>query len=77
MEEFVLEGTFEGHLVQPPCHKQGQLHPEQVAQSPVQPGLECLQGWGIDHQSGQPLPGFHHPQHEKFLPHNQSESPLF
>jgi len=55
-------------LLQPPCHEQGHLQPDQVAQSPVQPGLECFQGWGIDHLSGQPLPGFHHPCHKEFLP---------
>ena len=43
MEWFGWEGTFEGHLIQPPCHEQGHLHPDQVAQSPVQPGLECFQ----------------------------------
>ena len=51
-----LGGTFEGHLVQSPCHEQGHLHPDQVAQSPVQTGLECFQGWDINHLSGQPLP---------------------
>ncbi|NXL43142.1 ROS1 kinase, partial [Podilymbus podiceps] len=30
--------------------------PDQVAQSPVQPGLECFQGWGLHHLSGQPVP---------------------
>ena len=42
---FGLEGTFRGHLVQPHCHEQGHLQPDQVAQSPVQPDLECFQGW--------------------------------
>jgi len=28
--------------------------PAQTAQGPVQPGLECLQGWGIHSCSGQP-----------------------
>jgi len=56
-----LEGTFKGHLVQTPCSEQGhQLH--QVAQSPVQPGLECFQGWGIYHLSGQPVPVINHPR---------------
>jgi len=68
MEWFGWEGTFEGHLVQLPCHEQGHLHPDQVAQSPVQPGLECFQGWGISHLSEQPLPGFHHPHSNEFLP---------
>jgi len=45
-----------------PCHGQGHLHPDQGAQSPVQPGLEWFQGWGISPLSGQPGPGSHHPQ---------------
>ena len=56
-----LGGTFRGRQAQPPCNEQRHLQPDQVAQSPVQPGLECFQGWGIDHLSGQPGPGFHHP----------------
>jgi len=32
------------HLVPSPCHGQGPLPPDQVAQSPVQPGLEHCQG---------------------------------
>jgi len=43
-ECFGLEGTFRGHLAQPPCSEQGHLQPDQVAQSPVQPDLECSQG---------------------------------
>jgi len=42
-----LEGTPKGHPVQPPWNKQGHLQLDQVAQSPVQPNLECFQGWGI------------------------------
>jgi len=53
-ECFGLEGTFRGHLAQP--SEQGHLQPDQVAQSPVQPDLECFQGWGIDHLSEQPVP---------------------
>jgi len=44
-----LEGTLKGHLVQLPYNKQGHLQLHQVAESPVQPDLECLQGWGIHH----------------------------
>ena len=47
IEWFGLEGTFKGYLVQPPCHERGHLQLDQVAQSPVQPDLECFQGWGI------------------------------
>jgi len=46
MESFDLEGTFTGHLVQLPCNKQGYLQLDQVAQTPIQPDLERLQGWG-------------------------------
>ncbi|KAK4811229.1 hypothetical protein QYF61_022126, partial [Mycteria americana] len=55
-EWFGLEGTFKGHLVQPPCNEQGHLQLDQAAQNPVQPGLECFQGWGIYHLPGQPVP---------------------
>ena len=59
---FGLEETFRGHLAQPPCSEQGHLQLDQVAQSPVQPGLECFQGWGLHYLFGQPGPLFHHPQ---------------
>jgi len=32
---------------QPPCYVQGRQPLHQAAQSHIQPGLECLQGWGI------------------------------
>jgi len=32
---------------QPPCYVQGRQPQDQAAQSHIQPGLECLQGWGI------------------------------
>jgi len=47
IECFGLGGTFQGHLAQSPCNEQEHLQLDQVAQSPVQPGLECSQGWGI------------------------------
>ncbi|EOA93912.1 hypothetical protein Anapl_14400, partial [Anas platyrhynchos] len=34
------------HPVPAPCHGQGHLPPAQAAQSPIQRGLEHLQGWG-------------------------------
>ena len=68
-EGFGLEGTFKGHLVQPPCHGQGHLALDQVAQSPVQPGLEHFQGWGIHNFSGQPVPVSHRPHRTTFLPY--------
>jgi len=40
---------------QPPCYLQGSQPPDQAAQSHIQPGLECLQGWGIHNLLGQPI----------------------
>jgi len=40
---------------QPPCYVQGHQPLEQAAQSHIQPGLECLQGWGIYNLLGQPV----------------------
>ncbi|CAM9495076.1 unnamed protein product, partial [Bubo scandiacus] len=40
----------------PLCHEQGHLPLAQVAQSPVQPGLEHCQGGGSHSFSGQPVP---------------------
>jgi len=48
-------------------HGLGHLPLDQVAQSPVQPGLEHCQGGGIHSFSGQPVPVPHHPQSEEFL----------
>jgi len=45
-ESFELEGTLRVHLVQFSCNEQGHPQLSQVAQSPVQPDLEHLQGWG-------------------------------
>jgi len=47
--QFVFEGTFKGHLDKAPHSEQGHLQLDQVAQSPIQPDLECFQGWGIYH----------------------------
>ena len=68
--------TFKSNLVQPPCNEQGHLQLDQVVQNPVQPDLECFQGWGIHNISG-PVPVFHHPHCKKFLPYIYSESTLF
>jgi len=46
---------------QPPCYVQGRQPPDQAAQSHIQPGLECFQGWGIHSLLGQPVPVCHHP----------------
>ncbi|KAK4812855.1 LOW QUALITY PROTEIN: hypothetical protein QYF61_022581, partial [Mycteria americana] len=51
---------------------QGHLPLDQVAQSPVQPDLECFQGWGIYQLPGQPVLVFRHPRllkgHKKVSP---------
>jgi len=44
IESFELERTLKGHLLQLLCNELGHLQLDQVAQSPVQPDLECLQG---------------------------------
>jgi len=46
IEWFGLEGTLKIIWFQPPCHKQGHLPLDQVAQSSIQPGLEHFQGGG-------------------------------
>jgi len=39
-----FEKQLKAHQVPTPCH--GQSYPAaQAAQGPIQPGLECLQGW--------------------------------
>jgi len=52
----------------------GHLPLDQVAQSPVHPGLERLQGLSIYTFSGHPVPVTHHPCSEEFL---WSKSALF
>ena len=70
----MLEDTFKGHLVQASYNKKEYLPLDQVAQSPIQPDLECFQGWGIYHLSGQLVSVFHYLYGKKFLPSIQSES---
>jgi len=53
---------------QPPCYVQGRQPADQAAQSHIQPGLECLQGWGIHNLLGQRVPVYHHPLGEKLPP---------
>ena len=45
---------------QSPCHGQGHQQLDQADLSHIQPGLECLQGWGIHNLLGQPVPVHHH-----------------
>jgi len=46
IEWFGLEGTLKIILFLPPCHGQGHIPLDQVAQSPIQPSLEHFQGGG-------------------------------
>jgi len=43
------------HPVPTPCYVQGHQPAAQAADSHIQPGLECLQGWGIHSLLGQPV----------------------
>jgi len=56
-----LEGTLKIIWFQPPCH----LSLDQVAQNPIQPGLEHFQGGGIHSFSGQPVPVPYQPHSEE------------
>jgi len=53
---------------QPPYYVQSCQPPDPAAQSHIQPGLECLQGWGTHNFLGQPVPVSHHPLCEKLPP---------
>ena len=70
-----VEKDCNDHVVSTPCCMQGCQPPDQAAQSHIQPGLECLQGWGIHNLLGQPAPVCHHPLCEK-LPPNIQPKPL-
>jgi len=52
IEGFGLEGTLKIIWFQPPWRGQRHLPLDQVAQSPIQPGLEQCQGGGIHSVSG-------------------------
>ena len=43
------------HPVPTPRYVQGRQPADQAAQSHIQPGLECLKGWGIHSLLGQPV----------------------
>ena len=50
-----VEKDHNAHPVPTPCCVQGRQRVDQAAQSHIQPGLECLQGWGIHSLPGQPV----------------------
>ena len=60
----------------PPCYVHGRQPRDQAAQSHIQPGLECLQEWGIHNLLGQPVPVRHHPLSEKLPPNIYPKPPL-
>ena len=54
-----VEKDHNDHRVStPPRYMQGCQPPDQAAQSHIQPGPECLQGWGIHSLLGQPVTPF-------------------
>jgi len=50
-----VEKEHNDHIVPTPCYVHGHQPADQAAQSHIQPGLECLQGWGIHSLLGQPV----------------------
>ena len=50
-----VEKDYNAPPVPTPCYVQGCQPADQAAQSHIQPGLECLQGWGIHSLLGQPV----------------------
>jgi len=50
-----------------PCYRQGPLPLDQVAQRPILPGLEHLQGWVTHSFSWQPVPVPYHPLRKEFI----------
>jgi len=63
------------HPVPTPRYVQGRQPAVQAAQSHIQPGLECLQGWGIHSLLGQPI-SVHHILGEKISPNIRPKPPL-
>ena len=64
-------------LVQLTRNEQGHPQLDQVAQCPVQPGLECFQGQDFHHISGQPVPVTHHLHCRRLFPSIQPVATLF
>jgi len=64
-------------LVQLTRSEQGHPQLDQVAQCPVQPGLECFQGQDFHHISGQPVPVTHHLHCRRLFPSIQPVATLF
>jgi len=71
------QGPYRSSSSNPPATGQGHLPLDQVAQSPIQPGLEPCQGGGIYNFSGQPVSVPHHPHSKEFLSYIQFKFVLF
>jgi len=71
-----VEKDHNDQRVPTPCYVQRRQPPDQAAQSHIQPGLECLQGWDIHSLLGRPVPLHHHTLSEKLLPNIYPNSPL-
>jgi len=65
-----VEKDHNVHWVPTPCYVQGRQPAAQAAQSHIQPGLECLQGWGIHSLLGQPVPVCVESSLEDMLPYS-------
>jgi len=50
-----VEKDHNDHLIPTSCYVQGPQPADQAAQSHIQPGLQCLQGWGTHSLLGQPV----------------------
>ena len=55
IEFLELKWTSEGQLDHFPCNEQGHPQLEHLAQRLIQPHLESLQGWSINHITRQPV----------------------
>jgi len=70
----------QGSWISNPPARQGHQPPhllDQVAQGPIQPGLEHLQGQGIYNLSGQPVPAPHYSPCKELPSNIQPKSSLF
>lgn len=76
-EWFGLEETLKIIQFQTSAIGKGYLPLDQVAQGPIQPGLDHIQGWGIHNFTGQHILVPYCPLSEEFLPNTSSKYTLF
>ena len=67
-EWFGLQGTLQTTQSQPCAMGRAATPPAQAVQGSVQPGLECLQGWGTPQLPWAAVPLPHCPLSKEFLP---------